>query len=176
VSDRSDQPWETVLERDGHRVSKSPWGPNDEIGRLNWITPESQTAVLSGLSPTRVFDLAVSYFINMPGFFDAADPKYEIWMTHTPRGSIIDALTGMPAEIHETSTYSGDAISMYTHTGTHMDMLNHGAPDSSNQCVTSWPGRCTVGSCAGSFGSVSVQVTSFPELGWLEMNLMIGSS
>jgi kynurenine formamidase len=125
VSDRSDQPWETVLERDGHRVSKSPWGPNDEIGRLNWITPESQTAVLSGLSPTRVFDLAVSYFINMPGFFDAADPKYEIWMTHTPRGSIIDALTGMPAEIHETSTYSGDAISMYTHTGTHMDMLNH---------------------------------------------------
>ena len=58
----------------------------------------------------------------------------------------------------------------------HMDMLNHGAPDSSNQCVTSCPGRCTVGSCASSFGSVSVQVTSLPELGWLEMNLMIGSS
>jgi hypothetical protein len=33
----------------------------------------------------------------------------------------------------------------------HMDMLNHGAPDSSNQCVTSCPGRCTVGSCGRVF-------------------------
>jgi hypothetical protein len=35
VTDHSEQPWEAVLERDGHHVSKSPWGPDDEIGRLN---------------------------------------------------------------------------------------------------------------------------------------------
>src|SRR5262249_57146021 len=117
------QPWETLLERDGHRVSKSPWGPDDEIGRLNWITEASQAAVLSQLVPGKVFDLSVSYFVNMPGFFDAADPKFDIWMTHTPRGSLIDGLTGLGPDVHETYTYSGDAITMYTHTAPHMDML-----------------------------------------------------
>ena len=33
--------YDAVLERDGVKVSRSPWGPDDEIGRLNWITPES---------------------------------------------------------------------------------------------------------------------------------------
>jgi kynurenine formamidase len=125
VIDRSEQPWEAVLERDGHKVSKSPWGPDDEIGRLNWITPESQAAVLSLLAPTKVFDLSVSYFLNMPGFFDAGDPKFDIWMTHTPGGSVLDGLTGVSPDVQATYTYSGDAITMYTHTGTHMDMLNH---------------------------------------------------
>jgi hypothetical protein len=27
--------YESILERDGVRVSKSPWRPDDEIGRLN---------------------------------------------------------------------------------------------------------------------------------------------
>ena len=27
--------FEAILERDGVKVSKSPWGPEDEIGRLN---------------------------------------------------------------------------------------------------------------------------------------------
>jgi len=116
---------EAAFERDGHTVSKSPWGPDDEIGRLNWITPESQAAVLGRLAPTKTFDLSVSYFLNMPGFFDAGDPKYDIWMTHTPRGSILDGLTGIPPELQAVHTYAGDAITMYTHTGTHMDMLNH---------------------------------------------------
>ena len=31
---------DALLDRDGVKVSKSPWGPDDEIGRLNWITPE----------------------------------------------------------------------------------------------------------------------------------------
>ena len=37
VTDQSEQPWEAVFERDGRRVSKSPWGPEDEIGRVNWM-------------------------------------------------------------------------------------------------------------------------------------------
>ena len=117
--------WEAILERNGHTVCKSPWGPDDEIGRLNWITPESQRAVLERLDPSAVFDLAVSNFLGMPGWFSAGDPKYDIWMTHTPHGTVLDDLTGAGAEIHKTYSYSGDSIAMYTHTGTHMDMLNH---------------------------------------------------
>ncbi|HEY3946996.1 MAG TPA: hypothetical protein VGL78_17370, partial [Solirubrobacteraceae bacterium] len=41
--------YEALLERDGVKVSKSPWGPDDEIGRMNWITPDSRRAVLEHL-------------------------------------------------------------------------------------------------------------------------------
>ena len=36
--------FEPLLERDGVTVSRSPWGPDDQIGRLNWITPEATAA------------------------------------------------------------------------------------------------------------------------------------
>jgi kynurenine formamidase len=117
--------YETILERDGLKVSKSPWGPDDEIGRLNWITPESQAAILGALDGTHVFDLSTDYFIGMPSWLAAGDPPYDIWMTHTPNGSIKDNLSGAGAEVHERYSYCGDSMSMYTHCGTHLDTLNH---------------------------------------------------
>ena len=117
--------FETVLNRDGLRVSKSPWGPDDEIGRLNWITPETNRAILEHLSGGHVFDLNVEYFIGMPSWVAAGDPPYGIWMTHTPRGSINDNLSGVGVSAHEKYSYCGDSIHMYTHCGTHVDTLNH---------------------------------------------------
>ena len=69
----------------GVKVSKSPWGPDDEIGRLNWVTPESTAAILDHLDGRHVFDLNVEYFVGMPSWVAAGDPPYQIWMTHTPR-------------------------------------------------------------------------------------------
>ncbi|MFL5841792.1 MAG: cyclase family protein [Thermoleophilaceae bacterium] len=83
----------------------------DEIGRLAWMTPESQAAALAAADPSRAFDLAVDYFLGMPSWTVLGDPEYDIWLTHTPE-----------AEGHE---YSGTAISMYTHVGTHICSLNH---------------------------------------------------
>src|SRR5262249_58857368 len=56
-------------------------------------------------------DLAVSYAMGMPSWVVLDDPKYDIWLTHTPRG--------------EGRAYSGTAITMYTHVGTHVCSLNH---------------------------------------------------
>ena len=39
ATDRYELVPEAILEQDGLKVSKSPWGDDDEIGRLNWITP-----------------------------------------------------------------------------------------------------------------------------------------
>lgn len=114
-----------IYERDGLKVSQSPWGKDDEIGRLNWITPESRKAILESLDGSQVFDLAVEYFVGMPSWVAGHDPKYDIWMTHTPRGSLIDPPPGTTRELLESSSYSGDAITMYTHCGTHIDTLNH---------------------------------------------------
>src|SRR4029077_20437398 len=41
--------YEALLDRDGVKVSKSPWGPEDEIGRLNWITSETNRTILEHL-------------------------------------------------------------------------------------------------------------------------------
>jgi kynurenine formamidase len=115
--------FEPIFEQDGCKVSRSPWGPDDEIGRLNWITPESQRAILERLDGTRIFDLSVAFTLDMPTWH--LDMKYEIWMTHTPQGSINDNSTGFGPEMHKRVSYCGDAIAMYTHTGTHIDMLTH---------------------------------------------------
>ena len=116
---------EAILDKDGLKVSKSPWGPDDEIGRLNWITPETNRAILEHLSGGHVFDLNVEYFIGMPSWVAAGDPPYGIWMTHTPHGSINDNLSGVGAAVHERYSYCGDSIHLYTHCGTHVDTLNH---------------------------------------------------
>jgi hypothetical protein len=117
--------YEAILEQDGVQVSKSPWGPDDEIGRLNWITPDTNRAILEHLDGSHVFDLNVEYFIGMPSWVAAGDPPYGIWMTHTPQGSVNDNLSGAGSEVHEKYSYCGDSIHMYTHCGTHVDTLNH---------------------------------------------------
>ena len=106
-------------------VGISPWGATDEIGRLNLITPESRAHILSRINGSTVYDLSVEYFVGMPSFQALGDPGYKFWMTHTPNGTVVDDPNGLGREMNEHVTYSGSAISMYTHMGTHIDTLNH---------------------------------------------------
>lgn len=106
-------------------VGVSPWGPDDEIGRLNLITPDSQAAVLSRITGGKSYDLSVDYFIGMPSWQAAGDPHYRIWMTHTPNGTVIDDPLHLGEEMNEHVSYTGAAVSMYTHMGTHIDALSH---------------------------------------------------
>src|SRR6266852_1883593 len=113
------------FERDGLKVSRSPWGPDDQIGRLNVMTPASQAEVLARVDGSRVFDLAVDYFLGMPSWTAAQDPKYDIWMTHTPQGTVNDNLSDAGRAANEAYSYAGSAVTMYSHTGTHLCGLNH---------------------------------------------------
>lgn len=110
---------------DEDQVGVSPWGPQDQVGALNRITPASRHAIMSRIDGTRVYDLSVDYFLGMPSFQAAGDPAYQIFMTHTPRGTVVDDLNGMGRANNLCCGYSGDVILMYTHTGTHIDALNH---------------------------------------------------
>lgn len=97
-------------------AAKSPWGSTDEIGTLNMMTDASKLDALKQISTGKTYDLGVDLFVGMPtccGPF--GDQTYQIWMTHTPAR----------ADAKELLSYSGDAISMYTHTGTHIDSLSH---------------------------------------------------
>ena len=107
------------------RVGTSLWGPADEIGRLNLMITKSRADVLSRVTGGAVYDLAVEYFIGMPSWQAAGDPHYRIWMTHTPRGTVIDDPLNVGHTMNEHVSYTGAAISMYTHMYTHIDALNH---------------------------------------------------
>lgn len=107
------------------QVSKSPWGPQDQKGALNYLTPASQAAVMRRVDASRVYDLSVDYFVGMPSFQAAGDPAYQIFMSHTPAGTVVDNLNGQGRAANACCGYSGDVILMYTHTGTHIDSLNH---------------------------------------------------
>ena len=97
-------------------AAKSPWGPTDEIGTLNMMTDASRLDVLKQIAAGKVYDLGVDLFIGMPTCCAPfGDPTFQIFMTHTPAQD--------PSK--ELLSYSGDGVSMYTHTGTHIDTLNH---------------------------------------------------
>ena len=110
---------------DEPRVGVSPWGPADEIGRLNLMTDASRASVLSRLAGGKAYDLSVEYFIGMPSWQAAGDPHYRIWMTHTPEGTVIDDPLQLGTAMNRHVSYTGAAVSMYTHMGTHIDALNH---------------------------------------------------
>lgn len=106
-------------------AGRSPWGAADEIGTLNMMTTQSRLEVLSRIGSGRAYDLSVEYFVGMPSFHHLGDPGYQYWLTHTPHGTMVDNPNRLGDEMNRKVTYTGDAISMYTHMGTHVDALNH---------------------------------------------------
>jgi len=108
-----------------NEVSMSPFGPDDQIGMLNLITPEISAAMLAQADTGKIFDLSVDLFPEMPTWTAGGEPPYQIWMNHTPDGSVVDDPVGVGAEQNRLVAWSGDSISMFTHCGTHVDTLNH---------------------------------------------------
>jgi kynurenine formamidase len=117
--------FDPLVVRDGLQVSRSPWGVGDEIGRLNWMSPQSQATALDRVDGSVAFDLAVEYFLGMPSWTAAQDPKYDIWMSHTPSGTVVDDLSGVGSAGNRRYSYAGSSLTMYSHVGTHISGLNH---------------------------------------------------
>ena len=114
-----------LLAQDLEAVGISPWGADDEIGTLNLMTAESRIEILSRINSGTIYDLSVDYFVGMPSFHVLGDPGYQYWLTHTPHGTVLDNPNGLGSDMNQKVSYTGDAISMYTHMGTHIDALNH---------------------------------------------------
>ena len=145
-------PFERLSEDDGLIVSRSPWGDKDDIGRLNWMTAESRANILRRADGSTIYDLAVDYFMGMPSWTEALDPKYEIWMTHTPRGTLNDNLSHAGEAANRAYSYAGTAFAMYSHTGTHLCGLNH--IGYRGQFWNGWTTETHLGSRAWSIGGV----------------------
>lgn len=113
--------------QDIEKVGESPWGPKDEIGTLNMMTQSTKMEILSKVSSGKTYDLSFEYFVGMPSLhsFGLGDPSYQFWMAHTPNGTVVDNPNEAGKKINEKISYTGDAIMMPTHTGAHIDALNH---------------------------------------------------
>ncbi|QIX26966.1 cyclase family protein [Nocardioides sp. JQ2195] len=111
--------------RAGIKVATSPWGAADQLGALNYLNAEKTAALLSRVDGAHSYDLSIDYFVGMPSFQGAGDPGYQIFMSHTPEGTVVDNLNGVGEGVNRHVCYSGDVVFMYTHTGTHIDALNH---------------------------------------------------
>lgn len=109
----------------GITVKESPWGPDDQLGALNHLTPERSAQILARVDGSRSYDLSIDYFVGMPSFQAAGDPSYQLFMSHTPDGTVVDNLNGAGEAGNRHVCYSGDVVFMYTHTGTHIDSLSH---------------------------------------------------
>lgn len=107
------------------QVSTSPFGPDDEMGMLNLITPSKAREQLARADGGKIFDLSVDLFMKMPSWTAGGEPPYSIWMVHTPQGTVVDDPVGVGRDQNELVAWSADAISMFTHCGTHVDTLNH---------------------------------------------------
>lgn len=106
-------------------VGVSPFGPTDEIGMLNLLTSDGARALLARADAGHVIDLSVDLFVGMPTWTVGGEPPFQIWMSHTPRGSRVDDPVHVGPEQHDLISWSADSISMFTHSGTHIDTLNH---------------------------------------------------
>ncbi|WP_072688443.1 cyclase family protein [Rhodococcus marinonascens] len=107
------------------RAATSPYGPDDERGALNLLSAERQESIVARADASSVYDLSIDYFVGMPSVQAAGDPAYQIYMSHTPIGTVVDNLNGAGERLNRHVCFSGDVIFMYTHTGTHIDALNH---------------------------------------------------
>ena len=107
------------------KASTSPFGPDDEIGMLNLMTDATRARVMAEADGSKMFDLAVDYFVGMPCWTYAGDPGFNIWMSHTPNGTVVEDPMNVGEDQNRLVSYSGDCMGMYTHCGTHIDTLNH---------------------------------------------------
>ena len=107
------------------RVAQSPYGAEDEVGALNVLDDASRLAVLSKIASGKVYDLSVDNFPGMPGLvhLGMGDPDFHMWMTHTPDGLAVEGIS-ITGDEHPADLYD-DAVIMSSHTGTHIDALNH---------------------------------------------------
>lgn len=98
-----------------NEAAKSPWGANDQIGALNMMSEHSVVDLLQQVDSNKIYDLSVELFVGMPTCCESfGDPSYQIWMTHVPSRTDEGFLS-----------HSSEAVSMNTHTGTHIDTLSH---------------------------------------------------
>ena len=101
--------------------SHAQWGPTDQIGAGNLLTPERRLAALGSVQQGRVYDLSHEIAMGAPNMAPNQTPfLMSIWASWKDS---IKRRRGMGAR-NDAGT-NLERIEMTTHVGTHIDALNH---------------------------------------------------
>ncbi len=102
----------------------APWGPEDELGALHYVTPEKVLAALRLVKQGRSISLGHPIFVGMPGRAETHGP-FGYWTSqrvydHRP-----------PLRKPATNKFGAALcrLELSDHLGTHLDALNHIAYD-----------------------------------------------
>lgn len=101
--------------------SHANWGPADQIGAGNLLTPERRLAALASIAQGRVYDL--SHIIDMGAPFMAPNQTpflmsiWASWRDTIKRRRLLGATNDAGTNL--------ERIEMTTHVGTHIDALGH---------------------------------------------------
>jgi kynurenine formamidase len=95
------------------------WGPDDELGTLNFVTPETVAAAAREVRSGQVFSLAIAFGPSGPqtGGLGRFNPVHTMLATGT------DAAAGCQDHLHV--AYADDVIALPCHGATHWDALGH---------------------------------------------------
>jgi len=103
------------------------WGPADQAGALNAVTPASVLAALSLVRQGRVIDLGVT--ISRQSYSSPAHPRTEVLRFRTPESLLRDTLgdtLGDAGEADESAvSFNTSMIMLSDHAGTQIDGLSH---------------------------------------------------
>jgi kynurenine formamidase len=110
-----------VLKKAEELKNWGKWGPDDELGVLNYITPQDIVSAAALVRKGRVFGLGLPLDENGPqrGLFGGRwNPIHQMLATGT------DAVAGKH-DVKPGLRYADDAINLPTQTGTQIDALSH---------------------------------------------------
>ncbi|WP_149535603.1 cyclase family protein [Siccirubricoccus phaeus] len=97
------------------------WGPQDELGAANLLTPEKRLAALKGIETGQVFDLSHAFGADAP-YMAPNQPPFLMMLWATWRDSIRRRRKlGMTNDAGS----NVERIEMTAHVGTHIDALGH---------------------------------------------------
>jgi len=100
----------------------SPFGPDDQLGMLNLITPAKRLAALASVREGRLYDLGRVLDEHVPVFPGRAFHQTLVTTAHHANAMACDPVTGVGANHVNWVT---EVISGTTQIGTHLDALSH---------------------------------------------------
>jgi kynurenine formamidase len=120
MSDRTPE-LERLYEAARRYCNWGKWGPDDEAGTLNYITPEDIVNAARLIRKGRVFSLAIPFGASGPqrGGLRRFNPMH--FMLRDGSDVVVGAIPGMPPGIGG----ADDVVLLATHGATHWDALAH---------------------------------------------------
>jgi kynurenine formamidase len=102
------------------------WGPDDQVGTLNYITPQKVVEAARLVRRGKIISLALPFDSNGPqtGRFGRVNPIHQMVATGTDHVAGTQQLTGFETAPYGWG-YADDMITMYLQTGTQWDGLSH---------------------------------------------------